>query len=230
MPCRVCYDFNGCPVRTLRLELPWVFIFLFLLDEVTVEAVPFMIVMKKEQCHLTAGLSGQSLFQVSQLRKWLTPGLFKLTNWTSQPTNVQLVSSSYYRSVQRLLAYIWTGFTAMILEIWFILGVNVNFNWKKPWVYWHWYTTLTLPYVIAFIERKSTIRVNLLIVNTIQCLCWIIWKGDYVSVDCLNIYALFAPKAKPLKMQNQIRGQHSDMAFVIGIRELFLNYWEAQVS
>lgn len=30
-------------------------------------------------------------------------------------------------------------------------------------------------------------------------------KGDCVNVDCLNTHALFAPKAKPLKIWNQMK-------------------------
>lgn len=54
---------------------------------------------------------------------------------------------------------------------------------------------------------SSTIKFNLLKVDIINSTCWIFRKGGCVSVDCLNTPSLFAPKAKPLKLQRQLRDE-----------------------
>lgn len=50
----IFFFFNGCSMRTLRLEVSCVF------DEVTIEAKPFMIVMKDEWYQLTQGFRSAS--------------------------------------------------------------------------------------------------------------------------------------------------------------------------
>lgn len=44
-------------------------------------------------------------------------------------------------------------------------------------------------------------------VEVFKSKCRTFRKGDCVIVDCLNAHALFAPKAKPLRIRNQIKDE-----------------------
>lgn len=73
---------NSCPLRTLRLELQCFFFrfFFLFLNEVTNEAVPFMIVMKDEWCQSNAAL------QVSPNFNTVSSG----NDWCQDCLNLQL--------------------------------------------------------------------------------------------------------------------------------------------